>query len=106
MGVVARSTVLGAGSALISPPGGPLRVYPPVWLPVGMRRTDAVAATSLVVMWSSGFIGAELGTRFAPAETLLGWRYVAAAVILGAWAASRGIRPDRRTWPRLALVGV
>ena len=71
-----------------------------------MRRTDAVAATSLVVMWSSGFIGAELGTRFAPADTLLGWRYVAAAVILGAWAASRGIRPDRRTWPRLALVGL
>ncbi len=71
-----------------------------------MRRTEAVAATSLVVMWSSGFIGAELGTRFAPADTLLGWRYAAAAVILGAWAASLGIRPDRRTWPRLALVGL
>ena len=57
-------------------------------------------------MWSSGFIGAELGTRFAPADTLLGWRYVAAALVIGTWAAVRGIRPNRRTWPRLALVGL
>ena len=41
-------------------------------------------------MWSSGFIGAELGTRFAPADTLLGWRYVVAAVLLVTWAAARG----------------
>lgn len=40
-------------------------------------------AVFLVVMWSSGFIGAELGTRQAPASTLLAWRYVVAAVILG-----------------------
>ena len=72
-----------------------------------MRRLPTgVAATLLVVMWSSGFIGAELGTRFAPADTLLAWRYVAAALIVGTWAAVRGIRPDRRTWPRLALVGL
>ena len=55
-----------------------------------MRRLDGLAATLLVVMWSSGFIGAELGTRFAPADTLLGWRYVAAALIVGTWAALRG----------------
>jgi drug/metabolite transporter (DMT)-like permease len=71
-----------------------------------MRRTDAVAATLLVVMWSSGFIGAEVGTRFAPADTLLGWRYVAAALVIGTWAAVRGIRPNARTWPRLALIGL
>jgi len=57
-------------------------------------------------MWSSGFIGAELGTRFAPADTLLGWRYVVATVLLGGWTAARGMRPDRHTWPRLALLGV
>ncbi|MEO5711651.1 MAG: DMT family transporter [Nocardioidaceae bacterium] len=71
-----------------------------------MRRTDGLAATLLVVMWSSGFIGAEVGTRFAPSDTLLGWRYVAAALIVSTWAVARGIRPNRRTWPRLALVGV
>lgn len=70
------------------------------------RRTDAVAAGTLVVMWSSGFIGAELGTRYAPADTLLAWRYVAAAVLVTGWAVLRGVRPDRRTWPRLALIGL
>jgi drug/metabolite transporter (DMT)-like permease len=74
--------------------------------PTSARRTDAVAATLLVVMWSSGFIGAELGTRYAPADTLLGWRYVAAALVVTTWAVARGIRPDRRTWPRLALLGL
>ena len=33
---------------------------------------------ALVAAWSSGFIGAELGTRSAPAVTLLAWRYVVA----------------------------
>ncbi len=70
------------------------------------RYADSLAALSLVVMWSSGFIGAELGTRAAPADTLLGWRYVAAAVILATWSWARGIRPDRRTWPRIAAVGL
>jgi drug/metabolite transporter (DMT)-like permease len=67
---------------------------------------DALAAGVLVLMWSSGFIGAELGTRFAPADTLLAWRYVVAAVLVTGWAAARGIRPDRRTWPRLAVIGL
>ncbi len=70
------------------------------------RRLDLLAAATLVVMWSSGFIGAALGTRFAPADTLLAWRYVAAAILLGTWATLRGIRPDRRTWTRLSLVGL
>jgi drug/metabolite transporter (DMT)-like permease len=71
-----------------------------------MRRSDTVAAALLVLMWSSGFIGAQLGTQYAPSDTLLGWRYVIAAVLVGSWAVVRGVRPDRRTWPRLALVGV
>lgn len=70
------------------------------------RRVDAVAAGTLVVMWSSGFIGAELGTRYAPADTLLAWRYVAAAVLVTGWAVLRGVRPDRRTWPQLAVLGL
>ncbi|MEP7091966.1 MAG: hypothetical protein ABI776_17830, partial [Nocardioidaceae bacterium] len=70
------------------------------------HRVDLIAAGSLVVMWSSGFIGAGLGTRVAPADTLLAWRYVAAAVVVTTWAVVRGIRPDRRTWPRLVLVGL
>ncbi len=37
--------------------------------PPADRRVDLLFAALLVVMWSSGFIGAELGTRFAPAAT-------------------------------------
>ena len=70
------------------------------------RYADGLAALSLVVMWSSGFIGAELGTRTAPADTLLGWRYLAAAVIVVVWGLLRGLRPNRRTWPRLVLIGL
>jgi drug/metabolite transporter (DMT)-like permease len=67
---------------------------------------DALAAGTLVVMWSSGFIGAALGTRYAAADTLLAWRYVAAAVLVTGWAVARGVRPERRTWPWLVLVGL
>ncbi|MFP3990491.1 DMT family transporter [Streptomyces sp. E11-3] len=46
-------------------------------------------------MWSSGFIGAELGTRHAPADTLLMWRFIAATALLGgAW-----LRLRRRRLP-------
>ena len=34
-------------------------------------RSDLLGAATLVVMWSSGFIGADLGTTYAPAATLL-----------------------------------
>jgi drug/metabolite transporter (DMT)-like permease len=71
-----------------------------------VRRSDTFSAILLVLMWSSGFVGAELGTRFAPADTLLGWRYVVATVLLVTWVVLRGVRPDRHTWPRLALVGL
>jgi drug/metabolite transporter (DMT)-like permease len=53
---------------------------------------DAAAGAALVVFWSSGFVGAELGTRYAPPETLLAWRYAVAALALGLLAAMRGTR--------------
>jgi drug/metabolite transporter (DMT)-like permease len=71
-----------------------------------MRGSDIFAPALLVLMWSSGFIGAELGTGFAPSDTLLGWRYVVASILLVTWAAARGVRPHLRTWPRLAMVGL
>lgn len=45
-----------------------------------MRR-DTGAAVGLVVFWSSGFIGAELGTRDASPVTLLAWRYLLAGAL-------------------------
>lgn len=64
-----------------------------------------MAKILLVVMWSSGFVGAELGTRYASADTLLAWRYVvAAAAMLLLVRLTR--TPVRWVAPRQALVGV
>jgi drug/metabolite transporter (DMT)-like permease len=62
-----------------------------------MRHTVAGAA-GLVVMWSSGFVGARLGTEHAAADTLLAWRYLVVAVLVGVVLAVRR--------PRLAAVEV
>jgi drug/metabolite transporter (DMT)-like permease len=45
-------------------------------------RTDLLLAGAFVVFWSSGFVGAELGTSYAAADTLLAWRYAIAAILL------------------------
>lgn len=49
----------------------------------GMTR---LAAPALVVLWSSGFVGATLASQSASAVTTLLWRYVVAAGVLVAWA--------------------
>ena len=60
----------------------PCRRREPVWFAGGMERIDRASSASLVLMWSSGFIGAELGTRTALPMTVLAWRFVALAVVL------------------------
>ncbi|GAA1981701.1 DMT family transporter [Isoptericola halotolerans] len=53
------------------------------------------------MFWSSGFIGAELGTRDASPLTLLAWRYLFAGAlalaVLAVLRARRGRVPHRRT---------
>ncbi|MFI0354645.1 DMT family transporter [Actinomadura sp. 9N407] len=46
---------------------------------------DVLLGAGFVVLWSSGFIGAELGAASAPASSLLAWRFIIAAVPLAAW---------------------
>jgi len=70
------------------------------------RLWDVVAGAGLVVMWSSGFIGAHLGTRQAPADTLLVWRYLVAAVLLVALLLATRRLPRRGGIVRHGLVGV
>nr|WP_296774093.1 DMT family transporter [Rhodococcus sp. (in: high G+C Gram-positive bacteria)] len=70
-----------------------------------MAKIDSIAAVSLVVLWSSGFIGAELGTAHASAHTLLAWRYVIAAVILAGWCWYRGLRPTWQGVRRQVVLG-
>jgi drug/metabolite transporter (DMT)-like permease len=69
-------------------------------------RTDALLAAAFVVLWSSGFIGAELGTAHAAPDTLLAWRYAVATALLGLAVAIRG-RPVPRGAPaRQVLLGL
>lgn len=67
---------------------------------------DAGAAAALVVFWSSGFIGARLGTDHAPADTLLAWRYLIAAALLLPVVAPSLARLARRDLGRHAVVGL
>ena len=70
-----------------------------------MNRTDSITSVALVILWSSGFIGADLGTGEASAQTLLSWRFVVAAVILIAWCRYRGLRPTWQGFRRHAVIG-
>ncbi|MPZ95103.1 MAG: EamA family transporter [Propionibacteriales bacterium] len=65
-----------------------------------------LAAAGLVVMWSSGFIGARLGTEYAAADTLLAWRCVVAGSLLAAWAVVRRVRLGRRLLLQHTVVGL
>lgn len=57
-------------------------------------------------MWSSGFIGAELGTRYAAADTLLAWRYIVAAALLVGLAAGYRVRYTARGLLRHGTIGL
>ncbi|MGW8566079.1 DMT family transporter [Isoptericola sp. NPDC055881] len=57
----------------------------------------ALASVAFVLSWSSGFLGAKLGTGQAPVPTLLLWRYVVVTVALGAGlGVARKVRGRRR----------
>ena len=71
-------------------------------------RSPALASTTLVVMWSSGFVGAELSRRAGVQPlTTLGWRFTILAALLVSVSVVRGMRrPTWEAWRRQALVGV
>src|SRR5215210_4962850 len=86
---------------------GALRVYRPVWLPATMTTNTApIRAVALVLIWSSGFIGAELGARAAPPATLLAWRFLVTAAVLLPWLLRACGRLDRRGWMRQAVLAL
>lgn len=77
-------------------------------MPLPARRITALLAAAFVLLWNSGFIGAEYGLPYTGALTLLFWRYLALTALLGVYLAVRG----HLQWPgagsagRAALVGV
>lgn len=69
------------------------------------RAVPFLLAAGLVVMWSSGFVGAELGTRHAPATTVLAWRFLIVGGLLLAWCLWRGMRMGTRDLALHAGIG-
>jgi drug/metabolite transporter (DMT)-like permease len=59
---------------------------------------------ALVVVWSSGFIGAELGAAHAAPTTLLTWRSLLVAVVLLPFLLR--IRLDRAEWVRQGVIAL
>ena len=61
-----------------------------------------------VLLWNSGFIGAEYGLPYAGPWTLMLWRYAILTLLLGLWLAShRQLRwPGNRAVGHAAIVGV
>jgi drug/metabolite transporter (DMT)-like permease len=72
------------------------------------RRAGPAASVALVVTWSSGFVGAELGSRADAAPlTLLGWRFTVLSVaLLAAAVAFRRTWPSWRAWRRQTVLAV
>jgi len=65
-----------------------------IGIPTGV--VTALASAAFVLSWSSGFLGAKLGTGQAPVPTLLLWRFVVVAAVLGAaLGLARLLRPAR-----------
>jgi drug/metabolite transporter (DMT)-like permease len=75
-----------------------------------MRLTGRLLGLELafVLLWNSGFIGAEFGLPYASPLTLLLWRYAALSALLGTWlvGSRRWTWPEPRALGRAALVGV
>lgn len=67
-----------------------------------------LASVALVIMWSSGFVGAELGIRSGGTPLqLLGWRFsILALLLLAVCLVLRVNLADRRAWGRQAMLGL
>jgi len=68
--------------------------------------TALVRAVALVLFWSSGFIGAELGAEASPPATVLTWRFLLTAVVLLPWLLRALGRLDRQEWWRQAVLAL
>jgi drug/metabolite transporter (DMT)-like permease len=69
-------------------------------------RTDLLLAVAYVVLWSSGFVGSELGTSYAAPDTLLFWRYGIAAVLLWVAVVARRVAVPPGAPARQVLLGL
>ncbi|KAA0918079.1 DMT family transporter [Dietzia sp. ANT_WB102] len=72
------------------------------------RNAGQLASVALVLMWSSGYVGAELGIRAGGTPLqLLGWRFSILGVLLVSVCLVLGVRlADRAAWARQAVLGL
>lgn len=72
------------------------------------RNAGHLASVALVIMWSSGFVGAELGIRAGGTPLqLLGWRFsILAGMLVTVCLVLRVDLTDRRAWGRQAVIGL
>jgi drug/metabolite transporter (DMT)-like permease len=82
------------------------RSDPPRSIGVRGRLGIVVPGLALVLFWSSGFVGAELGAKVTEPLTLLSWRFAIGTVILLGICAV--VRPhlDRHEIGRQAVIGL
>jgi len=71
-----------------------------------LASSRGLRGIALVVVWSSGFIGAELGARSAGPDTVLAWRGLVTAVVLLPWSLRALTRLDRQEWVRQAMLAL
>jgi len=73
-----------------------------------LRQSSTLLIIGFVLLWNSGFIGAEFGLDYAGVYTLLAWRYWLLVGLLGIYLALRGqLRwPGTRATGLTALVGL
>ncbi|AFZ43763.1 protein of unknown function DUF6 transmembrane [Halothece sp. PCC 7418] len=73
-----------------------------------LKSATMWCAIAFVLLWNSGFIGAEYGLPSAGTFTLLFWRYLVLSLILFLYlqASQRFFIPDRATVFHTALVGI
>lgn len=72
------------------------------------RHLPLLPAVAFVLVWSSGYISGPAAVDAAAPFTVLGWRFVVAAVLAAALALALRLPPrmDRTTLGRVALVGL
>ena len=73
---------------------------------VTARRIDLASSALFVVAWSSGFIGARIGTDQAPVATLLAWRFMLLALLLVVACLIAGVRISAAAIRRQSVLAV
>ncbi len=76
--------------------------------PARATHLPLLPAAAFVLVWSSGYISGPAAVRAAAPFSVLGWRFVIAAVLAAALALAlrRPTRVDRATLGRVAVVGL